>query len=196
MKRLLIAATAAALTVAGSTAAFAADSATQTFGLTATVPNTCNIPARPTTTATNAAYNDNGPNGGTMNFTTAINTTDATAAAGTVVLTYSNVMCNYAAELDIESTRGAMIYDGGVSVVAGTFADEITYTASAAFCAQTSSITANNLTNANVPARTDGSCTGANIGDLVVTVNTDAITDPLLSGGYTDTLTVKIGANL
>ena len=156
---------------------------------------------------TNATFGSAAGNGGT----TAVTITNL-ADAGTAVLnsagftlTYSNSFCNYAHSVGIKATNGGLINASAAAnaPVGGTFVQRVGYDADVTWAGASTqgpkpaSVT---TTAAGDGAQDDAintSVSGSNRGDLVLSVAIDnSATDPVVSGAYSETLTLKIGATL
>lgn len=189
---------ASALTLALPTAALAADSAQDGVSINGSVANTCTL-GIPTQTASNQASLDAGATttSASVSFTNLANPADAsyTGTGSSVTLRFAG-MCNYASNLALQSTNGSMT-NTDVGVVPGSlpFADKVFYTAMANWSTFSSSIGA-----FDVPGiKFNTSIPGALLDDIDVSITlfgTNSAGNPLLSGNFTDTLTVQIGAAL
>lgn len=193
-----------------SPATMAAEDDLQEFTVQATVPDTCYFPAAQADVAgTNSEYISDynstaNAGGGTFDLDDVIDDNDATlkTAGSTVAATFAGSYCNYASQISVQSANGGMTHDGLVTVegTSGTFADVINYTAAANFCGDTATITTTAATTAaavpDTTRDTSTTCTGAWLGDVTLTVSAVDTTVPLVTGAYTDTLRLQLGAAL
>ncbi|MFC6199507.1 hypothetical protein [Ponticaulis profundi] len=199
MKRVLLAAVAASFLAAP---AIAASSDSTTITLDGSVADTCLIGTAATSSLTNV----------TPTTETDLDIT-ALADAGTALIqdaaatvTFANSYCNYAHSFGFQAANGALAYDSSVTVTpsSGTFLQQVGYTATLDWSELASplSISSTNDTSASASGSAVNdttTATGAFRGDLVFTVDLDETTSasiPLLSGGYSETFTLSLGATL
>lgn len=189
-KMIGIAAAAALLFAAGGANA---QSASSSITLSGTAAPTCNIPTTPVASSnTNVTINSSTAAASSLTVTSFIDTA-AVANAAALTLTYANAMCNYAHNVGVQTTNGGIKQQSGTTtVIGGTFANNVNYTATATFGGSTATITTNGTAN----AKQSTAVAGANMGNLVLTVSVAAGTNPVLQGSYSDTLTLQIGAAL
>ncbi len=167
----------------------------QTAASTTVLPS-CEMTSQATSyNSNNATYSPTGSvAGGTVDFSSAIDSQRATLKDSSVQLTFSGSRCNYNAHVSIQSKSGGMLKTSGSSAASGGFLNRIDYTALLSFC----------NTQVQLSTQTDGStaqvtqCTldGLNLSDLLLTISTTAGNTPLLAGHYEDILTVQIGTSL
>jgi hypothetical protein len=196
---LLLGAATAALLCGGP--AFAADTANTTVAITGTSPNTCTLaPAAATV-----------PVGGvtstatTVNVTPLFDTTDSHVITGGITLNWTG-MCNYVHNITLKSDNGALINASAATNApvagSGAFTQRLGYTANFVW-AGTSATTAipditstSDATSAGPVNTSATTISGANAGNLAVTLGFAAHTAPTVAGAYADNLTVQIGAAL
>ena len=204
MKRIIFAATSiAALTIAGS--ALAASSQTTTTLMQGNVPDTCvlNTPTFAALYASSPALVGNG--GQSTILLTLADSTTAKLNGVSFELTYADSYCNYAHSVGIQATNGGLIAsDNDPVATSGAFIRRIGYDADIkwmgpAFAqgpnpAHSTTLDSGDATQAaafNFPV------TGANRADLVIRVTIDSSnTTPVVSGTYTEYLTVRMAATL
>lgn len=164
----------AAILIGGTAAQ--AQTATQAITLNATVPHLC--------TVGNAAA------GTTYVQTVPINASGSVNTSAIVLngATFATVACNSAAKLQLTSTNNGITT--GATAVSG-FAGVINYSASATWDSTTASITTNGGA-APLTGTISSATAGANSGTLSVTITPTANASPLLTGSYTDTLTLSL----
>ena len=159
------------------TSAANAQTATQDITISATVPKACTI---------------NNVGSGTLDTATI-----AITAAGAVNIApvtptaapYANVACNAPSNLQLTSQGGGLTGPGAV----GGFDNIINYTGSATWNSVTATVnTATVATAAGAEAGTAQAVATANSGNLTVTITPTANAQPLVMGGYTDTLRVTL----
>lgn len=184
----------AALTLLASTSvvsANAADSASSTITINGSVADTCTLSlAAASSGDNNASYAGN-----VITVTQLADAGDATFNDADTTLSFDG-MCNYAHNMSLQSANGGMEHDGSVAVVAGsgTFDDLIEYDVTANWA---NPVVLDASGGATVTA-TDApggaySATGVTV---VFNIDNDGGTDPLLSGGYTDSVIIKLGATI
>ena len=206
--RILLAAASAAMF---AVPAFAADSATGTIGLNASVPDTCYISSMGANSlATGGAFTAPGAGGATVSATLDLGTTaiaDATTAVGTSATYIINVeaYCNYASHnVSLQSLNGGLIGPDSASVPSvGDFERRINYTADFAGWdgSTATSLTTDGVVSsaaADVDSATQAYGVAVNtVGSAAtLTITTADGTDPLIAGAYADTLTLQFGAAL
>ncbi|KAF0092808.1 MAG: hypothetical protein FD163_574 [Hyphomonadaceae bacterium] len=205
MKRIIFAATSfAAMAMAGS--AFAANSQTTTAFMQGNVPDTCVLTAPTVTASTNATNVLLGGNGGqsTMLLTLAdANTAKLNAVSFT--LTYADSYCNYNHSVGIKATNGGLIAsDYDPVATSGAFIRRIGYDADIKWMGPAfaqgpnpGTSTTTDLGDTLSTAAVNFPVAGANRADLVIQVTIDNSNQtPVVSGTYTEYLTLKIGATL
>lgn len=118
------------------------------------------------------------------------------SAAGVVTTapitrTYANAVCNALSNLQLTSQNGAV---KGTAAATGGFANAINYTASATLSGATSALDTATVAGAAGPEGGSVGTTSAptSSGTLSVTIVPQATIQPLLAGGYSDTLRVTI----
>ena len=159
-----------------STTAANAQTATQDITITATVAGLCTV---------------NGLATGTTD--TATITVDANADVDTAVVApanspYASVACNGPSDLQVSSANGALT---GPAAVAG-FDNIIDYSATATWNAVDASIDTTTAPGSGATETGASAAVTAHTGNLSVAITPIANTNPLLAGGYTDTLTVTL----
>ena len=189
-----ISSAAAALAVGLSSAgAWAQAVDDQDAGLTADVGETCLV----TYSSQSATTNFGSFSGGALEITPPASAEPLWVDAQTT-LTFDG-MCNYGAQISIESSSGGIKSDW-TGPIDGDFVTEVFYQASAFWSAGGPPIVFTSMTTNGTP-ETSASSVAANpingefsvIIDLEEPANSSA---PMLSGTYSDTLTVQIGAAL
>lgn len=199
MKRVLMAASAVALLATPS--AFAAASQTTDITFSGSVADTCVMSTPTVTASSNATSTALVGNAGVSTIgidSLATSADDASLAAASFQLTYADSYCNYAHTIDMASTNGGMVIATPVAVVGGTFVQMIGYdstlTWGAASVTDVDSTTS--TSSAAAPGAVNGTedtIAGAYRGDLVLDVSIAADTNPVVSGTYSETLTVSLG---
>lgn len=199
MKRVLMAAAAASLLV--TPAALAAPSQTTDVTISGSVADTCVMSAPTVTASSNATASALNGNAGTSTIgidSLATSADDASLAAASFQLTYSDSYCNYAHSIDMASAKGGMVIDTPVAVVGGTFVQMIGYDSTLTWGAasvtdvDSTTSTASNAAPGAVNG-TEASVAGAYRGDLILDVSIAADTNPVVSGTYSETLTISLG---
>ena len=185
MQRSIIAGVALALTGSGS--ALAQSAASGTVAVTATVQATCLI-----NSLTNAGSL------GTADFTVSPSAT-STILIGAKTVTGNTANCNVPTHITLSSANGASV-TGGTITSAATFQNYFDYTAAVTF--DTASVTLSTLSNPSTGAAesiTSSGVTavtsGAFAGNLGVTITSLTPAKKLISGSYSDTLTITLTAN-
>ena len=191
LKKTLTHGAALALLISTSFVAHAAPSASSSITINGSVADTCTMSlAAASSSDVNATYAAN-----TISITALADATTAVSTAASTELSIDG-MCNYAHNMSIGSANGGMTHDGTVSVVSGsgTFDNLVEYDVSVAW-ANTVSLDAEG--GAAVTA-TDAPGGAYSATGVAVSFNFDnnGGTDPLLSGAYTDTITLKLGATI
>lgn len=175
-----------ALLFAAVSPALAAPDANDTITINGSVADTCTL----SIDATPQSSSNSTFAASTIDITSLADATDATISPATMTLTFDG-MCNYAHAIGLQSANGGLDYTGGVSVVGGAFDELVEYTVSASWDGGVSLDSENGTANQNVAGafRQD---------DVSLAFNFDnnGETDPLLSGSYTDSLTIQLGAAL
>lgn len=203
MKKILLAATAASMMIAGS--AHAASSASADVTLSANVPNTCYIRSlAPASLPSNVSgTNVSNTTSGAVTISYGTELADAnTAIALQKTATYNlSAYCNYASHtVGLKSTNGGLVTASNATTV-GSFDHRINYTANYTWdgTVAPSITTSGNLGNGNSVSTFVDNQTAAlptNTTNAVLTITTTAGTDPLVQGSYTDTLKISLGAAL
>ena len=182
MKPVLLTTLAVALASLSAANVQAADSDSATVALTTTVANTCYISSDSFTAISFGASE--------INADTAL-LTDGTTATQSI----SDVYCNFAGTtVTVSSPVAGMRNTSAPTIIAGDFAGDnstsgvsiLPYTAKAQWGSLSATYDSDSGSNATVAV------SGANRADLSITVALDNQKDPLLSGSYTDTVTVAI----
>ncbi len=191
LKKTLTHGAALALLISSSFVAHAAPSASSTVTINGSVAPTCTMSlAAASSGDVNASFGSN-----KIAITNLANATTAVSTDASTVLSFDG-MCNYAHNMSIGSANGGMTHDASVTVVAGSgaFDNLVEYDVSVAW-ANTVSLDADG--GAAVTA-TDAPGGAYSATGVAVTFNFDnnGGTDPLLSGDYTDTITLKLGATI
>lgn len=178
--------TSLALAAAMSAPAFAASDASDTITINGSVADTCTLSIDGSAvSSSNATFA-----GSTIDITSLADATTAVMTPASMSLSFDG-MCNYAHSIGLESANGGLDYTGSVSVVGGTFDDLVEYTVSASWDGGVSLESENTVANQSVAgAFREDDVTLAFIFD------NDGGSDPLLSGAYTDSLTIQLGAAL
>ena len=195
MKKLLAAATVAALMTSGS--AFAASSASADITLSAVVPNTCYIVGLTPGTLPASVSGTSASNTNSAAVTISYGSQLAdpnTALALSKTATYTlNAYCNYAGHaVSLKSVQGGLVTASN-AVTVGNFDHRINYTANYTWDGTV------NLGNGNAAAVTSPAASAAlptNVTNAVLTITTTAGTNPLVEGTYGDTLKISLGAAL
>lgn len=198
MKRVLMAASAVALLAAPS--AIAADSQTTDITFSGSVADTCVMSAPTVTASSNATSTALEGNVGTSVIgidSLATSADDASLAAASFQLTYADSYCNYAHTIDMASLNGGMEIATPVSVVGGTFVQLIGYdstlTWGAATVTDVDAATSTASATGTPVNGTEDTVAGAYRGDLVLDVAIAADANPVVSGTYSETLTISLG---
>jgi hypothetical protein len=194
MKRILFAA--AALAAFGfSSSAMAAATAEARVQVSGTVANTCTLAATETFSGTGA-----NKTAADAVFLTLADETNATLKASNFEMTFK-AMCNSAHEVTLRSTKGGLVQtnETPVDVREGTFIKRIGYEAKVIWAATPvvvapSTNVGTSVGQGEMTAR--GSVTGAKDGDLRLQVAVTAVNTPVVSGTFSDTLTINIGTGL
>lgn len=203
MKKLLAAATVAALMTSGS--AFAASSASADITLSAVVPNTCYIVGLTPGTLPASVSGTSASNTNSAAVTISYGSQLAdpnTALALSKTATYTlNAYCNYAGHaVSLKSVQGGLVTASN-AVTVGNFDHRINYTANYTWdgTVNPTITTSGNLGNGNAAAVTSPAASAAlptNVTNAVLTITTTAGTNPLVEGTYGDTLKISLGAAL
>jgi hypothetical protein len=201
MKKLfLLGAATAALLCAGP--AMAGPTATSNISLTGDSPQVCTLSAVSAPSAT-GSLSTGALGGTTVTVSPIFDTTDSHIHAGTITLEWTG-MCNYAHNVSIKSTSGAMINGAYVAPVGGTFVKRVGYAATFTWGPTSITPTAGitdltSTTDQTAPGAqtsTGGAVIGADAGNLDVTLTFNDNASPVVSGTYTDTLTAQLGVHL
>ena len=204
-KFLLLGAATAALICAGP--AFADPSASNAISISGSSPDTCTLDPGTQSAATNATFTP-GAGASTLAIGTLASATDATLQTTSATITFVG-MCNYAHNIGLQSANsGLQNGTAGNDPVAGSgsFIKKVGYTASYVWAGHTSTGTerlvfANDVgigagASAVLKKSDNVTVAGANQGNLVLHFDIASSSTPVVSGSYSDTLTVKIGATL
>jgi hypothetical protein len=119
---------------------------------------------------------------------------NATVRAWKITLTSAQAMCNGGVSISLQSLNGGMKPVGAVAApVGGKFMTQVNYVVTVKWgnAAELTLDTAMSGTTA-----VERVVSGANLADLVVSINTARSETPLVAGEYRDGLVVKIGPSL
>lgn len=202
IKRILPAAVAMAA-IAG--AAQASDTANGALTLNANVPNTCYIRGVTSTSLADNATLSGGAAGAestaTLTLSTqTVNADTAIAVAKNYVLNVS-AYCNYASHgVGLRSQNGGLTRSAAATVE-GAFEQRIPYTAQltgwTGATVATLNATGDRATQAAAEQKVNATSTRAvNVTNARLAIGTLAGTNPLVSGAYSDVLTLRLGAAL
>ncbi|MDX6749172.1 hypothetical protein SH611_05075 [Geminicoccaceae bacterium 1502E] len=184
MNKLLTTACAAALAIGVASHASAADNAQNAFTMTGSVADTCTLESFVASAESSIAVAGN-----TLTITADSATDDAVPDGFAVTLTAA-AMCNFVTDVSITSAKQGFTYDAAQLTTSDTdFVSKLDYTAAVSWSATSFTL---NTSAAATAGATDVEATSAN---LVIQID-DVAVDPaarLLSGTYSDTLTVNLG---
>ena len=163
-----------ALAVSAS-AAEAASSDSTDITITGIAENICNIPSAPTNTGGAGMTLSGGATDAVQSVSIDDLVDDATGGlnASSITLTFANGVCNYNANVGIQSANGGMT---GPATQAG-FLNRVDYTATASFGIATATITTAGITG----VKDSQAVGGSNLGDLVVNLTVTANATPLVA---------------
>ena len=189
MRAITIMSFAAALALAGSASAAAAqelDRASRPIVLHGDAPAGCVANSARASNQINATYQDNGPTGGVVVFPVLVDESTATTRASSIELAVP-VVCNTSHLITVRSNNGALVRVGasGARSGSGGFGEVQGYGVAVQWQQQTAQIgtqTASAAISYNQPAK----------GDLIVDIAVPQGTQPLIAGTYTDAVVVEI----
>jgi hypothetical protein len=177
MKKLLV----AGLVVLAPSASMAADNDDESITVKLGVTSICDLGTWSGTNAGNSL----------LDFTSSLAGDARFPANQTAESSTDKSTCNYGpVKLMLKSNNGAMI-DSGVSSVPG-FTNELAYGVSVSWSGESFSKTSSGDLKTTTTAITSA---GAITGSLTISVTPDEATDPMLPGGYSDTLMVFLQPN-
>jgi hypothetical protein len=168
-------------------------SASTQITLTGVAPNVCSLPApNASGAATNATFSNN-----TVSFTQFLDPLTALVNPSTISLTFAGTMCNYNATVSLSSKNGGLVASDASSVLsdAGTFLQKVPYTASVNW-GRMSVLMLDTSATGTVGAIVSRPAGGANAADLVLSLTTSKSQLPVVSGTFTDIVTIKVSPSL
>ena len=189
-----------ATTFAGlaSTPVFAQATDSDALNLSGTQAQTCTLGAFSASAATGAlVVGDFGA--GALSLTGTMNPSTAVRAAGSITLNAA-AMCNYSHNVSVRQSGGGLINASDLAPTQGTFIRKQGYDAIVSWAAEIITASSPDVTDEpSTPAAVTSlnqSINGAASGTLSLTLSVTGSASPILSGTYTDSVVVQIGADL
>lgn len=181
-----------------TTPVFAQATDSDALNLSGTQAQTCTLGAFSASAATGAlVVGDYGA--GTLSLTGTMSPSTAIRAAGSITLNAA-AMCNYAHSVSVRQSGGGLINASDLAPAQGTFIRKQGYDAVVSWAAETITASSPDVTAEPSPpaavTSTNQSINGAASGTLGLTLSVVDSASPVLSGTYTDSVVVQIGADL
>lgn len=166
---------------------YAAESGASELSLEGTARRVCNMP----TPSSDGDSSNTSVQSVNVTVANLINEQDASLQPWQATLRYADVMCNYAANLRLKSTKGGLKVIGNVATpVGGNFLTHVDYTATATWGTAAplvldTAVQQDQQVMMTVP--------GANHADLVLQLQAPGSNLPVVEGQFQDTLILAIG---
>lgn len=174
--------------LASPAAAQSTGSASTTLTLRGTAQPVCTMPA-PQAEASGPVTFSNG----VIDFGQLIDSGSALVKGSAITLTFPGVMCNYNAMLSVTTEKGGLVNTDSAAAAAAAsagFLSRVDY----AMRVRWGTLEFSSIANLTPGGGLKQATGGANLGDLILTIETQEGTTPVLQGQYEDTVTVRVGA--